>query len=227
MKELTIIKQQEVLGRDFKVYGDFENPLFLAKDIAIYIEYDLSSINKLVDLVDDSEKVRNIVPTLGGNQEAWFLTEDGLYEILMQSRKPIAKQFKKEVKKILQSIRKHGAYMTPAKIEEVLLNPDTIIQLATALKEEQAKNRTLSVENETLEIALNESLQFYTVAKYNKSYKMGWNMQECQAIGKELSAYCRTNSIEIRKCETNDERFGAVNSYPVMAFDFFLYSVLK
>lgn len=55
--------------------------------------------------VDEDEKVRNIVPTLGGNQEMWFLTEDGFYEVLMQSRKPIAKEFKKEVKKILKQIR--------------------------------------------------------------------------------------------------------------------------
>src|SRR5690606_6735444 len=54
--------------------------------------------------------------------------------------KPEAKTFKKWVKQeVLPSIRKHGAYMTPQKIEEVLLNPDTIIQLATNLKEEQQK----------------------------------------------------------------------------------------
>lgn len=47
--------------------------------------------------VDEDEKVQNIVPTLGGNQKAWFLTENGLYEVLMQSRKPIAKDFKKKV----------------------------------------------------------------------------------------------------------------------------------
>nr|WP_296047659.1 BRO family protein [uncultured Blautia sp.] len=45
------------------------------------------------------------------NQEYWFLTEDGLYEVLMQSRKPKAKEFKKEVKKILKSIRKTGGYV--------------------------------------------------------------------------------------------------------------------
>ena len=47
---------------------------------------------------------------LQANTEYWFLTEDGLYEVLMQSRKPKAKEFKKEVKKILKSIRKTGGY---------------------------------------------------------------------------------------------------------------------
>ncbi len=68
-----------------------------------------------------------------------MLTENGLYEVLMQSRKPIAKEFKKGIKEILKSIRKHGAYLTPQKIEEVLLSPDTLIKLATNLKEEQQR----------------------------------------------------------------------------------------
>lgn len=63
--------------------------------------------------VDENEKTtRKIIPN-GSNYktEAWFLTEDGLYEVLMQSRKPKAKEFKKEVKKILKSIRKTGGYI--------------------------------------------------------------------------------------------------------------------
>lgn len=112
MNNLTIINEQEVLGKHFAVYGDFENPLFLAKDVAEWIEYDVTSVNKMLNNVDDDEKVRNIVPTLGGNQEAWFLTEDGLYEVLMQSRKPIAKEFKKKVKEILKSIRKTGVFQS-------------------------------------------------------------------------------------------------------------------
>lgn len=73
------------------------------------------------------------------NRNVWMLTENGLYEVLMQSRKPIAKEFKKGIKEILKSIRKHGAYLTPQKIEEVLLSPDTLIKLATNLKEEQQR----------------------------------------------------------------------------------------
>jgi phage antirepressor YoqD-like protein len=68
----------------------------------------------------------------------------------MQSRKPIAKQFKQAVKEILRSIRKHGGYLTPSKIEEVLLNPDTIIQLATALKEERSAKGLLQADNTRL-----------------------------------------------------------------------------
>ena len=68
--ELAIIAEQEVLGKRFRVYGDLENPLFYAKDVAEWIEYDKSSINKMLGSVDDDEKGRKIVPTLGGDQEA-------------------------------------------------------------------------------------------------------------------------------------------------------------
>lgn len=139
MKELKIIKQQEVLGRNFTIYGDFENPLFLAKDVAEWIEH--SKVNMMLQSIDEEEKLMETLFTSGQNRQMWFLTEEGLYEVLMQSRKPIAKAFKKEVKAILKDVRKHGAYMTPETIENVLTDPDTIIKLATNLKEEQMKRR--------------------------------------------------------------------------------------
>lgn len=103
MNSLQVIEQRDVLGKDFRVYGTPEEPLFLAKDVAGWIEYELSSVHKLVAVVDEDEKVRRNVPTPGGVQEMWFLTEDGLYEVLMQSRKPVAKKFKKKVKEILKA----------------------------------------------------------------------------------------------------------------------------
>lgn len=108
MEEITILNKSNFLGKEIDVYGTAEEPLFKAKDVANWIEH--SDAHKLVELVDDDEKVRNIVPTPGGNQESWFLTEAGLYETLMLSRKAIAKQFKKGVKEILKTIRKTGSY---------------------------------------------------------------------------------------------------------------------
>ncbi len=111
---LDLIKEQELLGKVFKVYGTFEEPLFLAKDVATWIEH--SNVSKMLKSVDDEEKEKVDISALtnryGGNinQEAWFLTEYGLYEVLMHSRKPIAKDFKKEVKKILKEIRTNGSY---------------------------------------------------------------------------------------------------------------------
>ena len=108
MNEITLISKSTFLGKEIDVYGNADNPLFLAKDVAAWIEH--SDVSMMMRNVDDEEKVTNIVCTHGGNQNAWFLTEDGLYEDLMQSRKPQAKQFKKGVKEILKSIRRTGCY---------------------------------------------------------------------------------------------------------------------
>ena len=84
----------KLVGQDFKIYGDKENPLFLAKDVAEWIEH--NQVARMIEIVDDEEKMKCLLSTSGQNREMWFLTEDGLYEVLMQSRKPIAKMFKKE-----------------------------------------------------------------------------------------------------------------------------------
>ena len=112
-------------------------------------------------------------------------------------------------------------------IEEAWNSPEKIMERALQIAQQKAieaerKIFALVEENETLEIALNTSLKFYTVAKYNRTFNMGWNLKQCQRIGKRLSAYCRSRAIEIRSCETNDERFGTVNSYPITAWEDFL-----
>lgn len=145
MKELAVIQQQEILGKSLTLYGDFENPLVLAKEVAEWIEH--SNVSMMLQTIDDDEKELHQIGTLNNAYSAWFLTEDGVYEVLMQSRKPIAKKFKREVKAVLKSIRKHGTYMTAEKIEEVLSNPDMIIQLATKLKQERAEKEKLKIEN--------------------------------------------------------------------------------
>lgn len=151
-EELKIINEQEVLGKDFKIYGSIDEPLFLAKDVADWIEYDKSSINKMLNKVDEDEKVRNIVPTLGGAQEMWLLTENGLYEVLMQSRKPIAKTFKKEVKKILKQIRQTGGYipMTTAQAKPMSDAEIMASALLIAQKTIEARDKALTTANDTI-----------------------------------------------------------------------------
>lgn len=107
-EKLCVLTEQEVLEEQFTIYGTFDKPLFLAKDVAAVIEH--SSITMMLKNVDEDEKVKirpkESLGLLTSNNEYWFLTEDGLYEVLMQSRKPIAKEFKKQIKKILKGLRK-------------------------------------------------------------------------------------------------------------------------
>ena len=113
------------------------------------------------------------------------------------------------------------------KCEEAWNSPDKIMERALQIAHRraiEAERRIFGLleEKETLEIALNESIQFYTVAKYNGVFKKSWTLVQCQLIGKQLSAYCHARAIQIRKCETNDERFGTVNSYPLSAWEDFM-----
>ena len=94
-----------ILDKEFKIYNTIEEPLFLAKDVAEWIDYDKTSINKMLNTVDEDEKLNGTLFLSGQNRKVWFLTEAGVYEVLMQSRKPIAKQFKKEVKQLLKKLR--------------------------------------------------------------------------------------------------------------------------
>lgn len=145
-KELMLVAEQEVLGRDFKVYGTSESPLFVAADVASWIEH--SNPSEMLRTVEEDEKLTSTIIRAGQLREVNMLTEYGLYEVLMQSRKPIAKQFKREVKTILKSIRKHGIYATQNTVEQMLADPDTAIKLLTTLKEERAARQALEVKVE-------------------------------------------------------------------------------
>lgn len=146
MNELQIVDERKILGKDFRIYGDFENPLFLAKDISEWIEH--SRTSEMLKSIDEEEKLMQTILASGQNREMWFLTEDGVYEVLMQSRKPIAKEFKKKVKEILKDIRKHGMYATENTIDNMLNNPDFAITLLTKYKEEKEARKLLEIENE-------------------------------------------------------------------------------
>lgn len=158
---IQVLKQTELLGHQFTVYGTAENPLFLTKGVADIIEYSASNSSKLTNLVDRDEKVRNIITTPGGNQEVWLLTEDGLYEALFQSRKPIAKEFKKGVKEILKTIRKTGGYIatkqddTPEEImaRALIVAQETIKRKEERLKQLEEKNAKLQPKADFAEAA--------------------------------------------------------------------------
>ena len=94
----------------FRLFN-YEEPLFRAKDVAEWIE--IFNVSQMVQSVDEDEKGIYNVYTLGGNQDVLFLTENGVYEVLMLSRKPVAKEFKKEVKKMLHALRTKKAALMP------------------------------------------------------------------------------------------------------------------
>ena len=129
-------------GEQIAVIDKEGNPWFVARNVTDVLGLDRTAIRR----IDEDEKDVYSTHTLGGSQGMAIISEAGLYELIFASKKEEAKQFKKWVtKEVIPTIRKHGAYMTPETIEQALTDPDTIIQLATILKEERAKRMAAEV----------------------------------------------------------------------------------
>ena len=121
--KVELIGTVEILGKEIKFYGSWENPYFLGKDVAEWIEYSKTgqgyyNVSKMLMTIDEDEKITITNSNSGGKNV--FLTEDGLYEVLMQSRKPIAKQLKKKIKTHLKQMRQTGGTVEIGREEEFI-----------------------------------------------------------------------------------------------------------
>lgn len=130
-----------------------DEPWFVGKDVAQVLGY-AKTENALAAHVDGDDTLKQgITDSLGRIQNTTLINESGLYSLVLSSKLPGAKEFKRWVtSEILPSIRKHGAYMTPETLQAAILNPDTMIQLCQQLKNAQEKNRELSVTNSRLTV---------------------------------------------------------------------------
>ena len=148
---------------EIRVIEANNEPWFIAKDVCDCLE--IKNSRDAVSRLDRDEKDVVLTDTLGGSQELQAVNEYGLYALVLSSRKPESKKFKRWIThEVIPSIRKHGAYLTDEKIEEVLTDPDTIIKLATQLKEERSKR--IEAEKFNHQIAVSEnSLLVREVAK--------------------------------------------------------------
>ena len=117
-----------------------DEPYFVGKDVADVLGY-AKSRNAIATHVDDEDKKdAPIQGDLGGTQNMTIINESGLYSLILKSKLPNAKKFKRWVtSEVLPTIRKHGMYAT----QDLLDNPDLLIQVATQLKEERT-NRLIA-----------------------------------------------------------------------------------
>lgn len=148
--------------------GTPEQPLFCLVDVARVLNLVPSKVAQR--LSDDVLSKYTISDNIGRQQVTNFIKEDGLYDVILDSRKPEAKRFRKWVtSEVLPSIRKHGAYLTDAALQRVVNEPDFLIGLANAIKEER-KNR-LEVE-----------------AKYEEQKQLiGKQQEQIEELGKRTS----------------------------------------
>lgn len=125
-------------GQQVRTVTIDEEPYFVGRDLTNILQYS-NGPKAIRDHVDDEDKTVNDSFTVNGTAPV-LINESGLYSLILSSKLPQAHEFKRWVtSEVLPSIRKHGVYMTDEKIEEVLLNPDTIIKLATELKTERER----------------------------------------------------------------------------------------
>ncbi|NQR13678.1 hypothetical protein HO834_02930 [Streptococcus suis] len=111
-----VIATQQFGNKSFEIYGNKDNPRFIAVEVAEMIE--VQNTTDLLKRVDEDEKLTYVISRAGQKREVNMLTEFGLYEVLFQSRKPKAKEFKKVVKNILKEIRVNGYYMQGELIQD-------------------------------------------------------------------------------------------------------------
>lgn len=147
MTDLQIFNSPE-FGAIRTIEKDGE-PWFVGKDVATALGYN-NPRDAFKKHIDEEDKGVAKCDTLGGTQETTIINESGLYSLVLSSKLPTAKKFKRWVtNEVIPSIRKHGAYMTPETLEKVLLSPDTLMQLAQNLKDEQEKRKALEAQIES------------------------------------------------------------------------------
>lgn len=135
--ELQVYKKAEFGSVRTTTIGG--QPYFVGKDVAGILGYS-NSRKALIDHVDEEDKGVTKCDTLGGKQDLIIINESGLYSLILSSKMPNAKKFKRWVtSEVLPAIRKHGLYAT----DDLIANPDLAIAAFTALKVEREKNKEL------------------------------------------------------------------------------------
>jgi anti-repressor protein len=120
---------------------------WVLKDVCDALE--ISNSGNITARLDDDEKGIHLMDTLGGIQKLTIINESGLYKIILRSDKPEAKKFQRWVThEVLPSIRRHGAYISPRKVEEFMNDPDVLIEMLNAIKKERAEKELLRIQVE-------------------------------------------------------------------------------
>ena len=195
MNELQIFKNEEF--GEIRTAKQGDEVLFIAVDVCKAL--DIKNVTQALSRLDGDERS---MLNIGRQGDTNAVNEYGLYSLVLSSRKPTAKAFKRWVThEVLPTIRKNGGYLTPEKVEEVLSNPDTIIKLATDLKEERAKRK--EAENR-LEEAKPKVLFANTVTESDGTILIGdlakFIKQNGRDMGqKRLFAWMRENGYLIKQ----------------------------
>ena len=198
---INVLKQTELLGHQFSVYGTAEEPLFLAKEVASIIGH--TNPSKMLDMVDEDERVKifGVIELTNGYKPCYsatynganylFVTESGLYELLMQSRTEQAKMFKSGVKEILKTIRKTGGYIATTEEEspeEIMAKALLVAQATIKRKEERMKQLEAEAEQqrEVIELQNTEIKKATPKVDYYDKHLQSVNTQTTTQVAKQI-----------------------------------------
>lgn len=161
------MKEIQIFGNpafgEVRVTMENNEPMFCLADVCKVLELHSNVVKQR--LQDDVCSTYPIVDNLGRQQFATFVNEDGLYDVILDSRKPEAKKFRKWVtSEVLPSIRKHGAYATENTIESIIANPENGIKLLQALKDEQDKRKAIEAKAQEQRLLIEEQKPKVTFA---------------------------------------------------------------
>jgi prophage antirepressor-like protein len=224
MNELTKIFNYE--DNEVRIKIEAEENWFCARDICDVLE--IKQTGSAIERLEEDEVISmNTVDSIGRKQEMQFINESGLYSLILTSRKPEAKKFKKWItSEVLPSIRKHGMYATHNTLEEMINDPDFTIKLLTTIKEERrlrieaedkrqifnnkmiatacAKQGGLTAQNNRLQDQLYGNRNYRTIKAMESIHRQKFSWRPLVKKSKELN-------ITINKVQ--DEKYGEINSY--------------
>lgn len=231
MNELKIFENPEFGSvRLVEIEGE---PWFVATDVCGALE--VKNASQALTRLDEDEKMTTLISNEGaatGKSQMAFVNESGLYSLVLGSRKPEAKAFKRWITHdVIPTIHKHGAYMTPEAIEKVLYNPDYLIALANTLKDAQEKNKALTeqvfaqnqqIDSQAQQIAELEPKGIYydiilqtentmTTTQIAKDY--GFSAQLFNKILHELEIVYPQNGSWVLYQQYANSGFGKTNTY--------------
>jgi len=190
--EITVFENDQ-FGSVRTIVRDGE-PWFVAADVCRAL--DIQNTTDAMSRLDEDEKGVDSIYTLGGAQDLLIVNEPGLYSLVLGSRKPEAKAFKRWIThEVIPDIRKHGGYLTPAMINELLDNPSTLIALAQKLIAEQEKR--VKLESELL-VAKPKVDYFDALVDRNTLTGVRQTAKELQWPEKEFARFLVNNGFAYR-----------------------------
>lgn len=194
-----------------------EEPYFVGKDVAEILGY--ADPNKAIAMhVDEDDKLNDKTASSLGQRGGWFINESGLYSLILSSKLPAAKRFKRWVtSEALPAIRRHGLYA----VDDMLNNPDALIEALQAYKAERMQRLALEAENAVQKqqlIEMQPKASYYdvvlnspdlvSITEISKDY--GWSAQK-------MNEYLHRQGIQFKQVEESGSFIGSMRKKVILA----------